>query len=137
MRDDSGNWMVLVERRDYQPEDSPTACERHDFRVQRMAPTAPHLAELSLRRVAPGDVDEFFAAFFRGFHEDLTPELWTTLPPPSSRGGDFGIAVDGRWVSTCGAYSRVMTVPGGAVPTAAVTVVAVRRPTGGAACSGR
>ena len=40
-------------------------------------------------------------------------------------GRNFGFAVDGRWVSTCGAYSRVLTVPGGAVPTAAVTVVTV------------
>jgi predicted acetyltransferase len=33
--------------------------------------------------------------------------------------------VDGRWVSTCGAYTEQMVVPGGTVPVAAVTLVTV------------
>jgi predicted acetyltransferase len=37
----------------------------------------------------------------------------------------FGFEVDGRWISTCGVYSRTLTVPGGTVPVAAVTVVTV------------
>ena len=37
----------------------------------------------------------------------------------------FGFTTGGRWVSTCAAYSRTMTVPGGTVPTAAVTFVTV------------
>ncbi len=38
----------------------------------------------------------------------------------------FGYTVDDRWVSTCGAYTRQLTVPGGTVPTAAVTIVTVQ-----------
>ena len=41
-------------------------------------------------------------------------------------GRGFGFQVDGRWISTCGTYSRRLTVPGGTVPAAAVTVVTVQ-----------
>lgn len=37
----------------------------------------------------------------------------------------FGFTDGGRWVSTCGAYTRVMTTPGGSVPVGAVTIVTV------------
>ena len=33
--------------------------------------------------------------------------------------------MDGQWISTTGAYSQTMTVPGGSVPVAAVTLVTV------------
>ena len=33
--------------------------------------------------------------------------------------------MDGRWISTCGAYTQRMTVPGGTVPIAAITLVTV------------
>jgi hypothetical protein len=65
------------------------------------------------------------AAVVRGFHDDYQPELFEphkkTLEPDRT----FGYQVDGRWIATCSAYSRGMSVPGGAVPTAAVTVVTV------------
>lgn len=91
-----------------------------------MSPTAPHLAELTLRTAKAEDVDEFLTAGERGFHQDHHPERWgpdRALFEPSR---SFGFAVDGRWISTCGAFSRVLTVPGGAVPAAAVTCVAVQ-----------
>jgi len=38
---------------------------------------------------------------------------------------NFGFTVDGHWISTTGAYSQTMTVPGGSLPVAAVTLVTV------------
>jgi len=40
-------------------------------------------------------------------------------------GRTFGYQVDGRWIATCSAYSRTMSVPGASLPTAAVTVITV------------
>ena len=51
--------------------------------------------------------------------------LWEPFQKVLERDRAFGFTVDGRWISTCGAYSRSMTVPGGSVPVAAVTVVTV------------
>ncbi len=89
-------------------------------------PTPPHLAQLELRQATADDTDEFFAATMRGFHSDYTAEHWTAGRGVFEPARNFGYAVDGKWISTCGAYSRVMTVPGGAVPVAAVTFVTVQ-----------
>ncbi len=89
-------------------------------------PTAPHLAELTLRPATADDVEEFFATTMRGFHEDYAPEHWGPGQAVFEPSRNFGYAVDGRWISTAGVYSRVMTVPGGAVPVAAVTFVTVQ-----------
>ena len=62
----------------------------------------------------------------RGFHADYNAENWTAGRGVFEPARNFGYAVDGKWISTCGAYSRVMTVPGGAVPVAAVTFVTVQ-----------
>jgi len=89
-------------------------------------PIAPHLAELTLTYAEPEGLDSYLAAVLRGFHEDYVRDLWQhgrrVLEPDRC----FGFTVDGRWVSTCGAYGRVMTVPGGTVPVAAVTIVTVQ-----------
>ncbi len=89
-------------------------------------PTPPHLAQLELRQATADQTDEFFAATMRGFHADYTAEHWTAGRGVFEPVRNFGYAVDGKWISTCGAYSRVMTVPGGAVPVAAVTFVTVQ-----------
>ena len=89
-------------------------------------PTPPHLAQLEMRQATADDTDEFFATTLRGFHGDYTAEHWTAGRGVFEPDRNFGYAVDGRWISTCGAYSRMMTVPGGAVPVAAVTFVTVQ-----------
>ncbi|WP_375431285.1 GNAT family N-acetyltransferase [uncultured Friedmanniella sp.] len=88
-------------------------------------PTAPHLAELELSYATSGRPEDFVAAAMRVFSIDFDEETWPSrgvFEPERS----FGFRVDGRWVSTCTAYSRSLTVPGGAtLPSAAVTFVTV------------
>jgi predicted acetyltransferase len=91
--------------------------------VSRSAP--PHLAEPKLTYLDEADTEAFIAAILRGFHDDYNPEVWEPFNKVLERDRSFGFAVDGRWIATCGAYTRTMTVPGGSVPTAAVTVVTV------------
>ncbi|HET9777721.1 MAG TPA: GNAT family N-acetyltransferase [Propionibacteriaceae bacterium] len=88
--------------------------------------TAPHLAQRALVYATPERTDEFFAAAMRGFHDDYVAERWAPMHKVVEPQRNFGFQVDGRWISTCGAYSRMLTVPGGSVPVAAVTVVTVQ-----------
>lgn len=90
-----------------------------------MSTTPPHLAELTLTPATPERTDEYVATVLRGFHEDYIAELWTPHKAVFEPDRNFGFAVDGRWVSTTGAYTQTMTVPGGTVPVAAVTLVTV------------
>jgi predicted acetyltransferase len=87
--------------------------------------TPPHLADLALSYATADRVEEYFATVLRGFHEDYNPELWPPHQATFEPERNFGFTVDGRWVSTCGAYTLQMTVPGGTVPVAAVTLVTV------------
>jgi predicted acetyltransferase len=89
-------------------------------------PTAPHLAELRLTYTEAGAVDAYLAAVLRGFHADYVQDLWQHSRRVLEPARCFGFTVDGRWVSTCGAYGRVMSIPGGSVPVAAVTIVTVQ-----------
>jgi predicted acetyltransferase len=88
--------------------------------------TAPHLAELDLSAVTADRSAEFLRAVARGFHHDDDPERWGPARAVFEPERAFGYTVDGRWVSTCGSYTRTMTVPGGSVPIAAVTYVTVQ-----------
>src|SRR5215211_3545982 len=88
--------------------------------------TAPHLAKRDLVYVTPERIEEFFAAILRGFHDEYVAENWEPQRKVFEPERSFGFQVDGRWISTCGAYSRRLTVPGGSVPAAAVTVVTVQ-----------
>jgi predicted acetyltransferase len=109
---------------------SPRTTNQHDGSGGAAHPTPPHLA-----RPAQADLtsDAEFAAFQqaaqRGFQEEMPAEAVEfdrTLYEP---GRFYGHRVDGRWVSTFGAYSRRITVPGGtALPVAAVTAVTVQAP---------
>jgi predicted acetyltransferase len=87
--------------------------------------TPPHLAELILTPVTGDRTDEYFAAVLRGFHSDYKPELWEPHKAVFEPERNFGFAVDGRWISSTGAYTERMIVPGGSVPIAAVTLVTV------------
>jgi predicted acetyltransferase len=87
--------------------------------------TPPHLAEPTLTPVTPERTDEYLAAVLRGFHADYKPEHWEPHKAVFEAERNFGFAVDGRWISSTGAYTETMTVPGGSVPVAAVTLVTV------------
>ena len=88
--------------------------------------TAPHLARRDLVYATSERTDEFFAAGMRGFHDDYVADRWAPMHKVFEPERMFGFQVDGRWISTCGAYSRRLTVPGGTVPVAAVTLVTVQ-----------
>ena len=90
-----------------------------------MTTTPPHLAEPTLAYVTPDRVDDYLAVVMRGFHGDVKPEEWDTLRAVFEPERHFGFTVDDRWISTTGAFTRTMVVPGGTVATAAVTVVTV------------
>jgi len=92
---------------------------------RRAGTTAPHLAQRDLVYVTPERLDEFFAAVVHGFHDDYVSAKWEPHRRVFEPERSFGFEVDGRWISTCGVYSRTLTVPGGTVPVAAVTVVTV------------
>jgi len=86
----------------------------------------PHLAQHELVYVTPESTEEFFAAILHGFHDEYVADRWEPHRKVFEPDRSFGFQVDGRWVSTCGAYTRTLTVPGGSVPVAAVTVVTVQ-----------
>ena len=88
--------------------------------------TPPHLAHCDRVYVTPERLDDFFAAILRGFHDEYVADRWEPHRKVFEPERSFGFQVDGRWVSTCGAYSRRLTVPGGTVPVAAITVVTVQ-----------
>ena len=87
--------------------------------------TAPHLAQPQLTTLTADRVEEYMTAALRGFHQDFNAEAAVAARSVLEPERFFGLTVDDRWVATCGAYTRVMTVPGGTVPTAAVTYVTV------------
>jgi predicted acetyltransferase len=88
-------------------------------------PVPPHLADPVLTYMPDDGQDDFVAAVVRGFHDDYQPDLLEPHKRALEPDRTFGYQVDGRWIATCSAYSRSMSVPGGSVPTAAVTVVTV------------
>lgn len=88
-------------------------------------PTPPHLAQLELGYVTEEGTEDYLAAVLRGFYDDYNPEIWGPGRAVIEPERHFGFTVDDQWVSTCGTYSRLLTVPGGQVPAAAVTFVTV------------
>lgn len=90
---------------------------------------APHLVEPTLTRVTARSLRAFEEAVARGFQEPVRPEVLEHDRKISERDRFFGFAVGSRWIATCSAFTRTMTVPGGAaVPVAAVTNVTVQSP---------
>ncbi|HEY5821224.1 MAG TPA: GNAT family N-acetyltransferase [Propionibacteriaceae bacterium] len=88
-------------------------------------PTPPHLAEPVLTVVTPERLDDYLGAVMRGFHERYEADLWEPIRAVTDPARNFGFVVDDQWITTCGAFERVLTVPGGEVPVAAVTYVTV------------
>ena len=85
------------------------------------APTSPppHLAELTLEYATKERFADFHRAAERGFQEE-SPESMIDFDWPYHEPDRFyGYRVGERWVSTFGAFTRKIVVPGGAwVPTA-------------------
>ena len=90
--------------------------------------TPPHLAQPQLTYASEGDNDSYLTAIVRGFHEDFVADQWEAERKVTEWDRCFGFTVQDRWIATCGAYSRVMTVPGGQLPVAAVSIVTVAPP---------
>ena len=90
-----------------------------------MAPTPSTRPVPELRYATEEGGQDFMAAVVRGFHDDYPEEHWDLDRRWMDWERNFGFAVGERWVSTTGANARTMTVPGGTVPTAGVTVVTV------------
>ena len=88
-------------------------------------PVPPHLADPALTYMPDDGQDEFVAAVVRGFHDDYQPELLEPHRKALEPDRTFGYQVDGRWIATRQRLQPGMSVPGGSVPTAAVTVVTV------------
>jgi predicted acetyltransferase len=81
---------------------------------------------LELCQLAPDDVRGYSEAVERGFHVAYIPEVASVWERQFEPDRFFGFRAADRWVATCGAFSRRITVPGGqAVPVAAVTLVTV------------
>ena len=88
-------------------------------------PTPPHLAQLELTYTTSATVDAYLEVVLRGFYDEYKPEMWEPGRGVVEPDRHFGHVVGGQFVTTCGAYSRVLTVPGGEVPAAGVTFVTV------------
>jgi predicted acetyltransferase len=84
-----------------------------------------HTEDMDLRPVTADELPAFLRACEAAFHEDVHPdderELRRLLEPERTLAAFDGPDI----VGTAGIYSRELTVPGGAVPAAAVTVVGV------------
>lgn len=87
--------------------------------------TAPHRAQPQLVTATDDTFADFFAAGVRGFHGEFHTDEFEAERPTANPQRFFGYQVDGRWVSTCGSFDRVMMTPGGSVPVGAVTIVTV------------
>jgi predicted acetyltransferase len=78
-----------------------------------------------LRPATPEEWGPFRAAMSGAFGETPTEPFLTTPPPVAELDRSLGLFEDGQVLATSGIYSRTLTVPGGAVPCAAVTWVTV------------
>lgn len=87
--------------------------------------TPPHVARPRLEYATGADSAAYAEAVTRGFHGEFVPEHAELELRVAEWDRNFGFKVDDHWIATCGAYSRTLTVPGGQVPVAAVSVVTV------------
>ncbi|HYP46609.1 MAG TPA: GNAT family N-acetyltransferase [Propionibacteriaceae bacterium] len=78
-----------------------------------------------LRYVTEEQGQDYLSALIRVFHGDYKADHWDLDRRIFEWDRCFGFTVDDRWVATTGAFTKTMTVPGGTVPVAAVTVVTV------------
>jgi predicted acetyltransferase len=88
-------------------------------------PTPPHHAELTLRTVAPDEIESFERAVTLGFHSDYHGDEWESDRKAYQEERWFGFRSGDRWVTSTLSSARKMVVPGGTVDIAAVTAVTV------------
>lgn len=92
-------------------------------------PPAPHLTEPQPTDVTEESLEAWSRAASYGFHEEFHAESLDVDRKVFELDRSYGHTVDGRWVSTFGALTRRLQVPGGAdVDVAAVTMVTVHAP---------
>jgi predicted acetyltransferase len=80
---------------------------------------------MELRPPTPAEMDEYSRAALRAFHRELSDDDRTRYRRVDEPERSLAWFDDGRIVATTGAFTRTITVPGGAVPCAGVTAVAV------------
>lgn len=89
----------------------------------RPAPAGPQTLPRAF--VTPEEFTDYWHALASYFLDDPREEDLEADRSVAEYDRFFGFREDGRWVSTAGAYTRRLAVPGAVVPTAAVTVVTV------------
>jgi predicted acetyltransferase len=78
-----------------------------------------------LRTLTREGVRGMLEAAFPRYHIDYDDASWVHDQELVDPDRFFGFWSDERWVATCGAFTRTLTVPGGSVPAAAVALVSV------------
>src|SRR5215218_6882135 len=76
--------------------------------------------------ISPDEIPDFVEAMYSAFHNDVRPhheERWKRVLEPERT---LALRDGGRIVAGTGIFSRRLTVPGGEVPLAGVTLVGVR-----------
>lgn len=111
------------------PSKKPQSSGRGRNKPQTAPPAAPHLVEPTLKYVTDRTYKAYHAAVSRGFQEEDHAEIVEFDRKLLDNDRAFGFTVGSRWVATCCAFDRSITVPGGAdLPVAAVSVVTVHPP---------
>ncbi|QDP97866.1 GNAT family N-acetyltransferase [Microlunatus elymi] len=87
--------------------------------------TPPHRSELTLSPLTEQDFENYFTVVARGFHSELHADDLEIQRAMTDVDRCFGFCSGDRWVSTTLSFAQRMAVPGGSVPTAAVTDVTV------------
>jgi predicted acetyltransferase len=76
--------------------------------------------------IAPDEIPDYVEATYSAFHNDVAPhhhERWQRVLEPERT---LVLRDRGRIVAGCGIFSRRLTIPGGELPVAGVTLVGVR-----------
>jgi predicted acetyltransferase len=80
---------------------------------------------MELRPATRDEFEDFSRTTLRAFHRELTDDDRARYPRIDEPERSLAWFDDGRIVATTGAFTRVLSVPGGTVPCAAVTAVGV------------
>lgn len=83
------------------------------------------MPELAPEPIVAEDYDAFVGALRAAFHSDPDPEEAPLLEPVFDRARMLAVRDGGAIVATAGSFARELTVPGGPLPAAAVTLVGV------------
>ena len=90
-----------------------------------LIPARGRQGAMELRPATHDEFEDFSRTTLRAFHRELTDDDRARYPRIDEPERSLAWFDDGRIVATTGAFTRVLTVPGGTVPCAAVTAVGV------------